>query len=341
MAAKKLARGNLPHRLPAANDAPRGPARHWRSRVRPASVRPMNDFATDRTSGSTHVGLALLEALERWLAVDRSASVPALQTALVTFLREAQAAQPTMALVHQLAARAVDVVDAALRREDSPAATRDSLMASCTAERDDLAASNRAITRLARELVTERESWIATLSSSETVREALLQAHEAGRAPRALIGEGRPRLEGREMAAGLAAAGIPIWLVADAALPFLLGNTSMVWLGADAVTENGVINKIGSYAAALAARDQSVPVYALASRRKFLPAATPALRIVEQPPAEIWEDPPEGVRPRNVYFEMVPMALLRGIVVEDGVLGASEAATVARERPLPESLLAG
>src|SRR5256885_8266549 len=33
-----------------------------------------------------------------------------------------------------------------------------------------------------------------------------------------------------------------------------------LWLGADAVTDQGVVNKVGSYAAALAAREHSVPV---------------------------------------------------------------------------------
>ena len=106
------------------------------------------------------------------------------------------------------------------------------------------------------------------------------------------------------------------------------------------VTEQGVINKIGSFAAALAAREHSVPVYALAERRKFLPANTGALRIVEMNPDEVWESPAEGVRPRNVYFELVPMALLRGVIVEDGALGGTEAAVTAQERALPDALAA-
>jgi hypothetical protein len=53
---------------------------------------------------------------------------------------------------------------------------------------------------------------------------------------------------------------------------------------------------------------------------------------------EVWDAPTAGVRPRNVHAEMVPLELLRGVVVEDGVLGPTEAATVARERPLPEAL---
>jgi translation initiation factor eIF-2B subunit delta len=301
----------------------------------------MNDFKADRTSGSHDVGTAFLGALEQWIGLDRSSSGPALRGALLPFLREAQAAQPTMGLIHQLAARALDVADTALRREDAAAAIRELLLESCHVEREDLGRSSRDVARMALELLTERETWVATLSASATVRAALLHAQEAGRKPRALVGEARPRLEGRDMAAALGGAGIPVWLVADAALPLLLGSAGMLWIGADAITEQGVINKVGSLAAALAARERSVPAYALASRRKFLPAGTPALKIVEQPPEEIWDTPAPGVQPRNVYFEMVPLSLLRGIVVEDTVLGPSEAATVARERGLPDALTTG
>ena len=55
-------------------------------------------------------------------------------------------------------------------------------------------------------------------------------------------------------------------------------------------------------------------------------------------PAEVWDDPPAGVRPRNVYFELVPIQLVRGVVVEDAVLPPGEAAQLARERPLPSEL---
>ena len=87
-----------------------------------------------------------------------------------------------------------------------------------------------------------------------------------------------------------------------------------------------------------AAREHSTPVFALAERRKFIPAGTGALTIAEMPADEVWEAPAPGVQPRNVYFEMVPMGLLRGVVVEDGVLGATEAAVTARERALPDEL---
>ena len=298
----------------------------------------MTSWAGDRESGSSDVALGFLQDLERFCATDTSSSAPALRGALLARLRAAQAAQPTMALVHQLAARALDVVAAGVAREDRTAELRAHIARSCEQELQDLAESRAAVARTAASMLGEREAWIATLSSSSVVRAALLAAKQAGREPRALVAEGRPRLEGRALAASLAAAGIPVWLVADAALPLLLSHVAQLWIGADAVTEAGVVNKIGSFAAALAAREHSVACYALAGRRKFLPAATPALRIVEMPPSEVWDAPAPGVQPRNVYFELVPMPLLRGIVVEGEVLGPTEAATLARERPLPEEL---
>ena len=298
----------------------------------------MTEFATDHISGSSDVALAFLKDLERWTAIDTSTTAPGLRATLLRFLRGAEDAQPSLALVHQLAARALQVADSGVTRGDAPAELRAHSVASCVAERGDLAAAREGVAKQARALDIERGSWIATLSNSALVRDALGLLQREGQEPRALIAEGRPRNEGRRMAADLAAAGLPVWLVVDAALPLLVGQARAVWLGADAVTDQGVLNKIGSYALALAAREHGVPVYALATRRKFLPAATKALRIVEQSPDEVWDAPAAGVRPRNVYFESVPLALLRGVVVEDGVLGPTEAATLARERPLPEEL---
>jgi len=300
----------------------------------------MNTFRDDRASGSATIGAAFLEELRRWSASDASRDPAALKLSLLAWLRAAQAARPSMALVHQFAARALDVVETGIARGDTPAAIRGHLETSCDTEARDLEAATRAVARTAVELLTESGAWLATLSNSAAVRDALIEAQRAGREPRVMLGEGRPGNEGRQMAAALARHGIPVWLVVDAALPLLISQARMVWFGADAVTERGVVNKVGSFAAALAAREHSVSVYALASRRKFIPAATGALRIAEMPAEEVWDAPPAGVKPRNVYFELVPLSLLRGVVVEDLVLPPGEAMQLAQERPLPGVLAA-
>jgi translation initiation factor 2B subunit (eIF-2B alpha/beta/delta family) len=298
----------------------------------------MASFRDDRRSGSEDVANAFLEGLRRWIGADPSPGPVELRLALLGWLRDAQRAQPTMALIHQLAARALEVADTAVTRGDRVADLRRALEESCAAELADLAMIRRAVVQQAMKLLSGRGAWIATLSSSALVRDALLAAHEAGHEPRVLIAESRPLNEGRALASALAARGIETWLVVDAALPLVLSQAQQLWIGADAITELGVLNKIGSFAAALAAREHSVPAYALASRRKFLPAATAALRIDEMPPAEVWENPPDRVKPRNVYFELAPIQLFRGLVVEDAVLPPGEASQLARERPLPREL---
>jgi translation initiation factor 2B subunit (eIF-2B alpha/beta/delta family) len=264
--------------------------------------------------------------------------VPELRASLLAHLRSEQATHASSGLVHQLAGRALEVVDAAMLRGEASAAARAQLAHSCAAERSDLDGARAAVAHTATALVTDRGAWIATLSGGTTVRAAVLELHGHGRGVRVLLGEGRPLLQGRVLAAALSQAGIPTWLVVDAALPMLLSQAAVLWLGAAAVTDRGAVVPVGGYAGALAAREHSVPVYVLAPRRKFLPAATTALRIDEMPPAEVWDTPPAGVRPRNVHVELVPLELLRGVVVEDGVLGATEVAAVARDRPLPEEL---
>ena len=295
----------------------------------------------DRISGSTDVALSFLERLERFAATNVSVDPATLRLELLRWLRTEQSDQPSMALIHQLCGRALDIAGTGVARADSASAVRSSLLASCISERDDLAASRAAIARIAGKLVTRRGAWIATLSHSRIVLEAIAELARQGQSPHAIVAESRPLFEGRRAAAELAGLGVPVWLVADAALPLLLSQASVIWLGADAVTDRGVVNKIGSYAIALAARECSVPVYALAGQRKFLPAATAALRILPMPPAEIWDAPPDGVETRNVYFEMVPLELLRGVVNEDVVLGPTEAAQLARERELPGELQGG
>ena len=297
--------------------------------------------ALPRSAGSSTQAVEFLQRLEQFAATDTSADAASMRLGLLGWLRAEQTGRPSLGLVHQLCGRALDIASTAVSRGDSARDLRTSLIASCAAERRDLVTTRSAVAVTAAKLVTRRGLFIATLSYSSTVLEAILELARQDREPRVIVAEGRPYFEGRTMAAKLAAEKIPVWLVADAALPLLLSQTAMVWIGAESITDRGVINKIGSFAAALAAREHSVPVYALALRRTFLPATTAALRILEMSPTELWETPVEGVQARNIYSELVPLELLRGIAVEDMVLGITEAAQLARERELPGELQGG
>ena len=100
---------------------------------------------------------------------------------------------------------------------------------------------------------------VVTISCSSTVQAIL----EDWPPVDVLVGEGRPGLEGRALAAGLAAAGRRVTLCTDASLPALLEEGDLILSGADAVEADGtLVNKVGTLALALSGEHLGIPVFA-------------------------------------------------------------------------------
>ncbi len=164
---------------------------------------------------------------------------------------------------------------------------------------------------------------VLTHSLSSDVLRTLVVA----RPRRVVVAEARTGGEGRVTARRLAAAGIEVTLVPDAALGAGMHAADLALIGADSVLpDGGVINKAGSYLLALAALDQGKPVYALAESMKVTPESRPAIESAA--PAELWRDPPERVELVNPLFEAVPGRLIAAILSEDGELDTATLANL-------------
>ncbi len=105
---------------------------------------------------------------------------------------------------------------------------------------------------------------VLTHSHSSAVVSAIRNAGVAA----AVCTESLPGGEGRTAAAALGARLIP-----DAALYREMAGVDVVVVGADAVTPELVVNKLGTALVALAARERGVPAYVLAGSEKLVPAA--------------------------------------------------------------------
>jgi len=82
--------------------------------------------------------------------------------------------------------------------------------------------------------------------------------------------EGRPDSTGAQMARELRALGVPVTMILDSAMAYKLGDCSMVLVGAEGVVESGgIINKLGTYQAALLAKALNIPFYSAAESYKF------------------------------------------------------------------------
>ncbi len=165
-------------------------------------------------------------------------------------------------------------------------------------------------------------SLLLTHSYSATVRAALLRAHDVGKRFGGVCTESRPQFDGVQMARHLAEAGIAVEVIADAAASVFIHGFYTLLIGADAISTEGVVNKVGTLGMALAAKSLGVPLYCLAGSEKFLPHGTP-FTIAEQDPNEIIAAAP-NLHGFNLYFDQTPLQLITKFFTEDGVLNASD-----------------
>jgi translation initiation factor 2B subunit (eIF-2B alpha/beta/delta family) len=139
--------------------------------------------------------------------------------------------------------------------------------------------------------------------------------------------EARPLFEGLRTARELGEKGIKVRIVVDFAALSLVGESDVVMVGADAITPEGVVNKIGTYGLALAAREKAVPFYVLASTEKFLsPPFSHALRIERRDPEEVTEETIPHGAVENFYFDFTPLTFITAVVTQHGVILGSEVA---------------
>ncbi len=184
--------------------------------------------------------------------------------------------------------------------------------------------------------------WLATVGPG-TALAIVYAAQEAGLPLRVWVDETRPRSQGARLTTWeLARAGVPCTLIADTAAGHLLqnGRVDACLVGCDRATATGdVCNKIGTYALALAARDNGVPFYVA------LPASSvdwglddaAAIPIEVRDAEEVTHVggqsakggldsvriAPEGVAAANFAFDVTPARLVTGLITEHGVFAAS------------------
>ncbi len=160
---------------------------------------------------------------------------------------------------------------------------------------------------------------IYTFSASSTVQGAIEDHFAGGAWFRVVVSESRPGCEGTRLAAALAERGIPVALGTDAWLWGAIEDQGLLVLGADTLLPSGWVNKRGSRALALRARERGVAVVCAADTGKFLPPALAALpRSYERSPAEILADPPPSLTIANPYFEEIEWDALDVLVTERG-----------------------
>ena len=171
--------------------------------------------------------------------------------------------------------------------------------------------------------LVKNKDVIFTHCHSSNVTKSLINAKKNGKKFEVYNTETRPLYQGRKTAKELGAAKIKTTMFIDSAFAVALAKTqgtkktTKIFMGADALLKEGIINKIGSRAIAEIARQEKIPVYIIADFVKFTKKKLP---IEHRKMNEVWEKVPKGVRIRNPAFEFVPKKFITGIVSGLGVM---------------------
>jgi methylthioribose-1-phosphate isomerase len=184
--------------------------------------------------------------------------------------------------------------------------------------------------------------WLATVDHG-TALAGVYAAHDAGVPVHVWVDETRPRNQGAALTAWeLGAHGVRHTVIVDNAGGHLMqtGQVDLVLVGTDRTTANGdVVNKIGTYLKALAARDCGVPFYVAAPSPSidWTIDAAGEVPIEERAGDEVTTVAgttpageaarvrltPDGSPARNPGFDVTPARLVTGIITERGVAPAS------------------
>ncbi len=184
--------------------------------------------------------------------------------------------------------------------------------------------------------------WLATVDRG-TALSGVYAAHDAGLPVHVWVDETRPRNQGAALTAWeLGQHGVPHTLIVDNAGGHLMqrGQVDLVLVGTDRTTATGdVVNKIGTYLKALAARDCGVPFYvaapsssidwALADGREVVIEERAASEVIElsgrgaEGARAAVRLAPEGTAVANPGFDLTPARLVTGIITERGLAAAT------------------
>jgi len=176
--------------------------------------------------------------------------------------------------------------------------------------------------------------WLATAGVYGTALGVIKVAHELGKKISVIAMETRPLLQGARLSAfELKQDDIDLRVITDSMIGYCLykGMIDKFICGADRiVTSSGghVLNKIGTYTAALAADRHRVPFYVASPISTFdFKNRLDDVIVEERNPLEIekigeYKITPTGVPVFNPAFDITSPELIRGIITEKGIIEA-------------------
>lgn len=173
-------------------------------------------------------------------------------------------------------------------------------------------------------------STYLTHCHASTVTNVFIAAHNANINFSVIATETRPMMQGKITVGELLAAGLTnVTMIIDSATTSLLSDPgqkiSAVFIGADLLTENGFVNKIGTLSIVNTAHDHNIPVYCFSTLLKYDPRPYSPDLIEKRSPDEVWVNAPKNLKIYSPAFDFIPFNSVVKIVTEIGIIDGPSA----------------
>lgn len=178
------------------------------------------------------------------------------------------------------------------------------------------------INKIVLKLLKAKDKILFTHCHSTNVTGAIINAKEKGKKFEVYNTETRPLFQGRKTSRELSKAGINVTQFVDSAVGIALSkeqstkNVNIIFVGADALIDNGVVNKVGSETIAKLAKMEKIPFYVIADSWKYSKEKVP---MEQRGLNEVWDKAPKKVKIKNPAFEFIDKKYITGIVTELGL----------------------
>lgn len=164
---------------------------------------------------------------------------------------------------------------------------------------------------------------------SSTVVSMFKEARRQGKRFSIFATETRPLFQGRKTVIELLEAGIEdvtliIDDVASSILEGRLKHIDAVFIGADLLSQNGFVNKVGSLGIAYAAERGKIPLYCLSILLKYDPRPYSPSLIEQRGGYEIWPEAPKDLSFYAPAFDFIPYRLDIKLICEKGLLESKD-----------------
>lgn len=269
--------------------------------MRPALAAVINKVKEDNLSGSSEMTTRMLQELRSLLNYDRSIQ----RGEWFKFVAELKTAKPGIAafwsISRKLESIAADASDS--KWNDRIAEYVDQTMV------DEMDAANQIAERFFE--AHHSTTKVLTLSFSSTVMAVLFRLKQENEI-HVFVCESLPLGEGRQTVSKLKKHNIDAKLIPDAMLGAVIDEVDCCLVGADAITPQGVVNKVGTRMMAATCMTVGKPFIVLSSE----------LKITDMDPIQfprIKKDV-EGVPEYHQIFEYTPLDLVDDIVTNRRIL---------------------